>query len=289
MASSEIDLKVLGNSAASVNYDDPFLSAMLYKVLGLSVMLSGRLLRARNQQRLEGVPEASSTSNQSQSQSHLHHHIIWLSREGLLILEEFILPMVGRYVELKVLMHKLRASFYHIFVLFHNVPGVQRPHPSGALADSSSHNIQQRQQPLRSSIKEQQTTAGPASRPGTSGRVQPPKPTSDKSFLLPALDYAPTAFACFKNAALLSDRLLPGSHPVRLSVKLEYAAFLHDCLHDVGASRYVAKQAVADVYRAQDGMDDESFEDAAEIVRILGKMIKRGQRSDDGGDEQGEI
>src|SRR3989440_2748231 len=46
----------------------------------------------------------------------LYHHILWLSREGLVMVEQYVLPMVGSYLELKVLAYKLRASFYHIFV-----------------------------------------------------------------------------------------------------------------------------------------------------------------------------
>src|SRR2546430_10193631 len=46
-----------------------------------------------------------------------------------------------------------------------------------------------------------------------------PPPAS--AFLLPAIDYAPTATACFVEASRYADRLLSGSHPLRLSVKLE--------------------------------------------------------------------
>ena len=112
MASSEVDQKALGNFAAVMDLENPLLSAMLYKVLGVSVMLSKKLLRARKLRRLDTTRETRSLQ--------LYHRIIWLSREGLLILEGYILPMVDRFVELKVLAYKLRASFYHIFVLFHS-------------------------------------------------------------------------------------------------------------------------------------------------------------------------
>lgn len=287
MASSEVDLKVLGNFAATINYDDPFLSAMLYRVLGLSVMLSGKLLRARRLRRLDPTRETKSLQ--------LYHHIIWLSREGLLILEQYVLPMVERYVELKVLAYKLRASFYHIFVLFHNQPAIHSPGivsipgnaslqegdgnagPKASLKVKVSKSSKPEETSTPRETRETSLPAQSASRhPPGLAPVQPPKPAS--SFLLPAMDYTATATACFNHSAALADKLLPGSHPIRLSVKLEYAAYLHDCLHDPGASRRVAKQAIADVYNAQEGMDDESFEDAAEIVRILGKMIKRGER-----------
>jgi hypothetical protein len=74
----------------------------------------------------------------------------------------------------------------------------------------------------------------------------------------------------------LAEKLLPGSHPIRLSVKVEYVAYIYDCLHEAEQSRRLARTSVRHVYEAQEGMDDESFEDAAEMVGILGRMMKRG-------------
>ncbi|KAI9924817.1 hypothetical protein MW887_006673 [Aspergillus wentii] len=288
MASSEVDQKALGNFAAMTNINNPFLSAMLYKVLGLSVMLSKKLLRARRLRRLDPTRETKSLQ--------LYHHIIWLSREGLLLLEGFVLPMVDTYVELKVLAYKLRASFYHIFVLFHNQPAVHSPGivnlPSNTVSNGDSDQVSPKGS--RFSFKprpdiiiptqDQDVSAAgnTTQRPPGLAPVQSSKPAS--SFLLPALDYTPTATACFIHAAVLAEKLLPGSHPLRLSVKLEYAAYLYDCLHDPTACRRLAKQAIADVYNAREGMDDESFEDAAEIVGVLGKMVKRkGKTNSSGG------
>ena len=59
-------------------------------------------------------------------------------------------------------------------------------------------------------------------------------------------------------------------------MKTEYSAYLYDCLHDGEGSRKLAQGAIRDVYNAQEGMDDDMFEDAAELVGILGKMMKRG-------------
>jgi hypothetical protein len=284
MASSEVDQKYLGHLAASTSHANPFLSAMLYKILGLSVILSKKLLRARKLRRLDPTRETKSLQ--------LYHHIIWLSREGLVIVEQYILPMVQDYVELKVLAYKLRASFYHIFVLFHNQPAIHPPGisslPSSAArqngatatakaADLNRMSISVTPPPAEGGPVRRDTQGGP---PGLAP-VQPPKPAS--SFLLPPLDYTPTATECFSNAATLADALLPGSHPLRLSVKLEYAAYLYDCLHDTDACRRLAKQAIADVYNAQEGMDDESFEDAAELVGVLGRMVKRGGKTSSAG------
>lgn len=288
MASSEVDQKALGTFAASTGLENSFLSAMLYKVLGLSIMLSKKLLRARRLRRLDPTRETKSLQ--------LYHHVIWLSREGLLILEEFVLPMVEVYVELKVLAYKLRASFYHIFVLFRNQPAVHIPGIISLPASSSGtagmgllpqepgarFSFKMKPEilpmPLELAARWEGLSAGKVTRqPPGLAPVQPSKPIS--SFLIPSSDYTATATACFNHAAILAERLLPGSHPLRLSVKLEYAAFIHDCLHDPGASRRLAKQAIADVYKSQEGMDDESFEDAAEIVGILGRMVKRGGKT----------
>lgn len=281
MASSEVDQKFLGHFANSTANENPLLSSMLFKVLGLSVLLSRKLIRARRLRRLD-------TSRDTKS-IQLYHNIIWLAREGLAITEQYILPMIEPYVELKVLSYKLRASFYHIYVLFHNQPSINQagPKPQDEVDTLTPEglNINKSKSPSeRGSIGRTPTpsvrpmnrlTGGPVT--GPPGLPIPPlsaRPTA--SFLLPAIDYIPTATSCFNDASILSDRLLPGSHPIRLSVKLEYVAYIYDCLHEPEASRKLANQTIAAVYNAEEGMDDESFEDAAELVRLLGKMMKRG-------------
>ncbi|KNG86810.1 14-3-3-like protein [Aspergillus nomiae NRRL 13137] len=270
MASSEVDQKALGNFAALTSLENPFLSAMLYRVLGLSVMLSKKLLRARRLRRLDPSRETKSLQ--------LYHHILWLSREGLLILEEFVLPMVEGYVEPKILAYKLRASFYHIFVLFHNQPAVHWPGITSFPSNGTKLNNAPKAESLgkepgsrfsfRSNAESISVPEQPAYSSGNVSRyttlqvppglapVQPPKASS---FLLPALDYTPTATACFNHASLLAERFLPGSHPLRLSIKLEYAAYLYDCSMIL--------------------MLAGGFADAAEIVGILGKMVKRGGKT----------
>lgn len=270
MASSDVDQKYLGQFARNVSLDNPFLSSMLYKVLGLSVVLSKKLVRARRLRKLDTTRDTKSLQ--------LYHHIIWLSREGLVIIEQYILPMVVDYGESKVLAYKLRASFYHIFVLFHNQPSInQTAIPSFAASSSKGKAVD------RGSIRSSPDfplplEGGPVRNPGPLPPgltpVSIPKPSA--SFLLPAIDYIPTASSCFTEAAELADDLLSGSHPMRLSVKLEYAAYLYDCLHDGEGSRKLAQQSIRDVYNAQEGMEDDMFEDAAELVGILGKMMRRG-------------
>ena len=234
------------------------------------------------------------------------------------MVDQYVLPMVGNYVELKVLSYKLRASFYHIFVLFHNEPPVNdrinRRRSVGAGAghgrsDSYSSLFPDPLSPRLSKQGSRSPTTGRQRSPAISlggpvgsatTRTPPglPLPASNPypmngtangngngtaTFLLPLQDWTPTASAAFREANELAERLLPGSHPVRLSVKVEYIAYVYDCLHEAEQSRRMARVAIRHVYEAQEGMDDESFEDAAEMVGILGRMMKRGLGSSGGG------
>ncbi|MCJ1311936.1 hypothetical protein MMC25_005610 [Agyrium rufum] len=271
MASSDVDQKYLGRLAKDTSHHDPILSAMLFEVLGLSVVLSKKLVRARRLRKMDASRDPKAMQ--------LYNHIIWLSREGLVIVRNTILPNVQHYKELRVLAHKLQASFYHIFVLFHNQPSIHAsavpvPQPTSptkrkpSTGPSSVLSTPGFPSPLKGNFPQNIAPLPPGLAP-----VSIPKPSA--SFLLPAIDYIPTASSCFSEAALLSDKLLSGSHPIRLSVKLEYAAYLYDCLHDGEASRKLTKQSILDVYNAKEGMEDDMFEDAAELVAIMGKMMRR--------------
>jgi hypothetical protein len=44
---------------------------------------------------------------------------------------------------------------------------------------------------------------------------------------------------------------------------------------------------IAEVYNAEEGLDDESFEEAAQLVGILGRMAKRGLGSAGSGSTPG--
>jgi len=56
-----------------------------------------------------------------------------------------------------------------------------------------------------------------------------PQPSS---FILPPLNFVPLASGYFSTATSYAEKLLHGSHPLRLSVAQEHSAFLWDCLHD---------------------------------------------------------
>lgn len=279
MASSEVDQKFLGKLAKAVENDNPLLASMLFKILGLSLNLSELLVAAKKQRR----------PDPAKSQRSLKRvlHILWLSREGLLMLQQYVIPMVGKYVELKVVAYKLQASFFHIFALFHNSP------PVSDIGNLTPEMLDSMTPPIFDKGKGIATEFDPDSRsssvqpthPLEGGPVQPP-PGFEKqikllrpSFLLPTKDYIPIAQQHFNEAIELADNLLWGSHSLRLSVKTEYAAFLYDCVHDYEGSRKLARDTVSEVYEATEGMDDDMFNDACELVTVLGKMMKRGLAS----------
>ncbi|KAF2686569.1 14-3-3 protein, partial [Lentithecium fluviatile CBS 122367] len=311
MASLDFDQKFLGRIAKQTSDSNPLLSSSLYQILGLSVLLSRRLIRARKLRKLD-------TSRDTPSLG-LYQHILWLSREGLSILELCVLPYAQdnqHGPECRVLSVKLRASFYHIFCLFHNQPpvtatnmttndprmmgapplpltertgnGQQRAADSSNLSPSSKRAGKQPilREPIDSIVSETSFVTNPYAAGGPVGTPSPAPPGAPpglhpipipqpSSFILPPLNFVPLAGGYFTTATAYATSFLPGSHPLRLSVALEHSAFLWDCLHDHEGSRRIARRAIKDVYRAQEAMDDSEFEDAAELVGILGRMMKR--------------
>jgi hypothetical protein len=310
MASLDFDQKFVGRIAKQTSASNPLLSSSLYQILGLSVLLSRRLIRARKLRKLD-------TSRDTPSLG-LYQHILWLSREGLSILELCVLPYAQdnqHGPECRVLSVKLRASFYHIFCLFHNQPpvtatnmttndprmlavpplplmertgnGQQRADGSN-LSPSSKRAGKQAmlREPIDSIVSETSFVTNPYAAGGPVGTPSPAPPNAPpglhpvpipqpSSFILPPLNFVPLAGGYFTTATAYATSFLPGSHPLRLSVALEHSAFLWDCLHDHEGSRRIARRAIKDVYRAQEAMEDSEFEDAAELVGILGRMMKR--------------
>ncbi|KAL1622752.1 hypothetical protein SLS54_004772 [Diplodia seriata] len=121
MASSDVDLKHLGRVSVAIERKNPILAAALRQIEGNSIMLAPRLYRARKMRKLDTSRDTKSLSN--------YQHILWLAREGLSVLEVDVLPYTqhGQYgAEAAVLTCKLRASFLHIFALFHNQPPVTK-------------------------------------------------------------------------------------------------------------------------------------------------------------------
>ena len=116
MATSAIDQKQLGRVARDVGFTHPALSKHFYQVLGLSLLLSEHLLEIQG-----GLKVVASTGLP------ISHHILWLSHQGLAITENCILPLcqvASQPSRCQVMAAKLKASFYHLFCLFHNDPPV---------------------------------------------------------------------------------------------------------------------------------------------------------------------
>lgn len=308
MATHNVDKKIVGRLAAFFSDERPPLSQALFQLLGLSEMLSRRLIRARRHRKAR---------NEDDDALEVFHHVIWMSREGLAIVEKFF-PEVDfendTQPELRVLFYKLRASFYHIFVLFHNnpriplsPPGKQPSSNRGTPLSLGSGNVKgsKLSPPHRkdvsnersrsrshtpgglrdSMISEESAVTNPwatlSPPPGLGGIRRALQPAPDPAaFLLPSADYVASANGCFMTALKLAKATLQGSSPIRLSVALEYCAFLWDCQHDHDGCRRLASETINAVWEAQEGMEDDDFEDAAQLVGTLGRMMRRRSTED---------
>ncbi|KAK6514376.1 hypothetical protein TWF506_008772 [Arthrobotrys conoides] len=247
MVGSEVDQKYLGNYAKVVGTHNESLSAALFKVLGLSTILSKKLVRARKQRKLDPTRTTKSLD--------LYRHIIWMAREGYILLDVYVLPFVLNFIELKVLALKLKASFLHIFVLFDHT---YQTKTDFSLPGGPFHQTQP-------------TTPELAEADEHHHHHQPVKGQTNSFY-----NYINIASQAFVTADDYATRLLSGSHPLRLSVKLEYSAFAHDCMKEFSLSRSIARKAVDDAFASMEAMTDESFEDAMDLVSSLGVMARRG-------------
>ncbi|RKF57270.1 putative 14-3-3 protein, partial [Erysiphe neolycopersici] len=253
MTISEVDKKYLGRFAGKFQNEYPLLAQSLLQILGIFTMLSGYVTKARKLRRLD-------ISRNSKS-SDLYLRIVWLAREGLKILEEYVLPMVANYGELKTLSYKLRASFYYLFVLFHNQPPIslKQTHENVTLTlgEVFDHETMEKSDEYISTIYESVRSNSTPSTHSFEAGYEPVvttanlnssftefSPDDEANFLIPAIDYRPTARHCFQEATALANQYLYGSHPIRLSLMVEYSTYIFECLHNCGESRQLAKNTV---------------------------------------------
>ncbi|TID21366.1 14-3-3 protein [Venturia nashicola] len=315
MASSDVDQKYLGRIASHIEEANPLVSKSLYQILGLSVILARKLFRARKLRKLD-------TSRDTKSLQ-LYHHIIWLSREGLSILEICVLPYTQNGElgpECQVIAVKLRASLYHIFCLFHNNPPVSTaiagkgsasatPAPLSPRLDTLNRRTQsgsggsQRDStpPKRNSKGKKPLLRDPIDSitsdasfltnpyagmqpgtisPGITPQLPPglaPIPPKPSAFLLPAIDFIPLTSAHFRAATITATACLPGAHPLRLSVAIEHAAFLWDCVHDHEGARTISRRAIRALQEGEEdeNLTDEAYDDAVEMVGQLGRTMRK--------------
>lgn len=308
MATGEVDQKTIGRLAQATAKSDPHLSAALSRLLGLSVMLSGRLVTARQLRRINISHDSNAVS--------FYQYIIWLSREGLNITEDFVLPYSHHYTtneELRILGAKLRASFYYIICLFHNHPPTNKPDRSASRAVSPlspkvgntqpRHGsplpiFKTRRQPgsavlnegplsprvavLRDTIPSMASEVSCITNPyETSSSTPPPILASDQrkvpppllvpdpaSFLCPARDYRPITNEFFEHASTLASSL-PATSPMRLSIVAEYAEFLSEYARDPESSKQLARRTITEVMTVDTDMKDADYEDAWVLMDAL--------------------
>ncbi|KAH9817426.1 14-3-3 protein, partial [Teratosphaeria destructans] len=188
MAVSQIEYKILGRLAQQTAPSNHILSQALYQLLGLSIQLNPRLIKASRVRKLDLTRDTRSLQ--------LYHHMIWLAREGLSITEGYILPYCQNGEsgpECRVMAAKLRASLYHVFCLFHNHPPITSISPrSGGTGSSSSPSAadahrRKNGRTYRSpdwSPREGRETKGSRRRGGKSGLRDPiPSTTSEASYI----------------------------------------------------------------------------------------------------------
>ena len=246
MAVSQIEEKILGRLARQTGPSNALLSASLYQVLGLSILLSRRLYRARRIRKLDITRDTKSLQ--------LYHHIIWLAREGLSITEVYILPYCQdgeQGPECRVMAAKLRASLYHVFCLFHNHPPVSSVSPRIGGSDStpsSTRTVKPGDSQVRSSPAESPRNGKRAGdskrRTGGSGlRDTIPSMTSDASYVTnpfagPAMTPPPPGPPPpIPTEARRTPTRPPGLAPINISPTRAAAAFLLPPLNFVPMAR----------------------------------------------------
>lgn len=310
MSASEIDLKFLSLFASNLSHDQPLLSTSLYQILGNLTLLSPLVLRARKLRRLDQSRSTPSLTLYSTIIWYSREGLRIL--EGIVLpmvsafgeLKVLAYKLRAGYVHLWVLfgnvpqislarrdderareMDEERGRTENQEIV--TPPGlagrgdrsrvdkgkgishVHSPTPSPALSSTEP--------PRPSSVQPTHALeGGPVGGTSPPSQSPPTSPGLGPLNLIPPTDYRPLALSHFQFASLQSSLLLWGSHPLRLSTKVEFVAFLYDCLGERDESRKLARETIAEVYNAREGMDDEMFEDAAGLVGVLGTMMKKG-------------
>ncbi|KAF2767934.1 14-3-3 protein, partial [Teratosphaeria nubilosa] len=270
MAVSQIEYKILGRLAKQTAPSNHILSQALYQLLGLSIQLNPRLIKASRIRKLDVTRDTKSLQ--------LYHHIIWLAREGLSITEVYILPYCQNGEtgpECRVMAAKLRASLYHVFCLFHNHPPITsitsyitNPYAGAAAAPQTPPPPGP---PPPIPIDARRTPTRP---PGLAPiDISPTRAAA--SYLLPPLNYVPMAKEHFEMAQHLADSLLSPTNALRLCVSLDHAMFMSDCEKANDQARRLARRTIKAVYSSPEGLDDDEFADAAILVQVLGGLVKR--------------
>ncbi|KAG9942457.1 hypothetical protein KCU85_g9198, partial [Aureobasidium melanogenum] len=304
MALTQIDRKVL---AHSINYyvsENKTVVENLRTVLGISVMLEEKLAYVHDLRVLNidlGVKSLDP-----------YRELIFLAKEGLALTEVFIAPYCGESADAvyQVMALKLRASFHHIFCQYHNTPPVRllRQKKAEGLSAFSAYYIASRQDqdfdlaaspvpsvksfvtnpyaangqtppvlPHVPANEQSQPRTAPVHPPGfylnTGVGYEPP--VSASTFLMPALDYTPETKRLFELAVKCAEEKLHPAHPLVLSLALEQATFLMDCLADYDKSFKVVKKAARAAYLSRREITKANWEDVVRILHDMTAIISR--------------
>jgi hypothetical protein len=310
MALTHVDRKVLANLITYYVSDNKIVVEQLRTVLGISVMLAQKLARA---ERLRDFDISHETRMLD-----LYQELLFLAKEGLALTEVCIAPFCGESADgvYQVMALKLRASFHHVFCLYHNTPPVrllrskkkQEPTPFGdyymatrkdmafKLSKSPVPSMKSfvtnpyaadgQAPPVLAHVPDEvpppitlQSYTAPTRPPGLEGNTSVfyDPPVSASTFLMPPLDYTPETKRLFEQAAKLAEKLLPPAHPLALSLALERATFLMDCLSDYEKSLKVVKKAARAAWFARNTRHP-SWEDAFNILREMSEILIRAEQ-----------
>ncbi|KAI4763319.1 hypothetical protein E4T52_08041 [Aureobasidium sp. EXF-3400] len=310
MAITLVDRKVL---AHLINYyvsDNKTVVETLRTVLGISVMLEQKLVKARRLRLFDISRETRSLD--------LYQELLFLAKEGLALTEVHIAPYCGDSADgvYQVMALKLRASFHHIFCLYHNTPPIrllrlkdkQEPTFVGTyyMASRKDQNFKLSASPLPSvksfvtnpyavngnapavmphvpenvapQITLQPLTA-PARPPGLemTNSIYYDPPVSASTFLMPPLDYTPETKRLFEQAARSAEKHLHPAHPLVLSLALERATFLIDCLSDYEKSLKVVKKAAKAAWTNKNTRH-ATWNDAMNMMREMSEILIRAEQ-----------
>nr|POE47743.1 hypothetical protein CFP56_01074 [Quercus suber] len=249
MAVSFVEEKILGRLGRQSELSNPLLSSSLFQVLGLSILLSRKLVKARKVRRLDTTRDTRSLQ--------LYHHIIWLSREALSITEVYILPYCqdGEHgPECRVMAAKLRASLYHLFCLFHNNPPVSAIAARSPASDTTMTSTPEQNAPadLFSGSPKQERGTGVSRRKAGKAPLRDPIPsmTSDASYV--TNPYAGQTSSSTPPPMPTEDKRTPSRPPGLKQIKIASpqaaAAFLLPPLNFVpmAAQHFATAQHLAD-------------------------------------------
>ncbi|CAD0097405.1 unnamed protein product [Aureobasidium mustum] len=299
MALSQIERQVLSHSINCYVSENKIVVENLTTVLGLSLRLEEKLSEVR-ELRILDMPYGPRSLDP-------YRELIFLAKEGLALTEVYIAPYCGPSADgvYQVMALKFRATFHHIFCQYHNTPPVRllRQKKAGGLSAFSAYYLASRQDqdfelaaspapsvqsfvtnpyapnaqaPVNdpSQTKPQSRTT-PKHPPGINPDVvlQYEPPVSASTFLMPALDYTPETKRLFELATKCAEENLDPAHPLVLSLALERATFLIDCLADYEkAFKVVQKAARAAALRKKE-VTEFNWADDVDILHNMTALI----------------